>query len=214
MADDANTEQREYWNEQAGPTWVRNQERLDAQIQPWGELALNALAAAPGEAVLDVGCGCGATSLALAAQVGPEGRVVGLDLSGPMLARARERAAAEGRANVSFLQADAQTHAFAPEFDALFSRFGVMFFDDPPAAFANLAGALRPGGRLSFACWQGREQNGWVSIPMAALIGEVELPPPPAPDAPGPFALGDPDRLRALLEGAGPEGRHAHRSRP
>ncbi|HEY8120272.1 MAG TPA: class I SAM-dependent methyltransferase [Myxococcota bacterium] len=199
-----NAEQRTYWNEQAGPIWVAMQERMDAQIGAHGARALAALNARPGERILDVGCGCGDTALALARAVGASGRVLGVDLSAPMLARARERAAAAGLTNVAFEVADAQTHALpASALDALFSRFGVMFFEAPALAFANLARALRPGGRVAFACWQPVAANPWVAVPMAALASVLPLPPPPVPGAPGPFAFGDAERVRGILGEAG-----------
>ena len=206
---EANAEQRGYWNQQAGPVWVAYQERLDRQIGPHGERALAALAAAPGERILDIGCGCGDSSLALAERVTPGGRVLGLDLSEPMLARARERAAAAGLSNVSFRAADAQTDALEPAgFDAAFSRFGVMFFADPVAAFRNVRGALRPGGRLAFVCWRPVVENAWVLVPMAAAAPHLPLPPPAAPDAPGPFSFGAAKRVQAILEAAGFEAIH------
>ncbi len=201
---ETNAEQRTYWNEQAGPIWVAMQERMDAQIGAHGERALAVLAAKPGERVLDVGCGCGDTALAIARQVGASGRVLGVDISAPMLARARERAAAAGLGHATFEHADAQTHALpAAAFDALFSRFGVMFFEAPSAAFANLAKALRPGGRLVFACWQPVSANAWVAVPMSALAEVLTLPAPPPPGSPGPFAFGDPERVNAVLGEAG-----------
>ncbi len=201
---ETNAEQRTYWNEQAGPVWVAMQERMDAQIGAHGALALAALNAQPGERILDIGCGCGATALALARAVGAAGRVHGVDISGPMLARARERAAAAGFANATFELADAQTHALpAGSFDALFSRFGVMFFEAPAVAFANLARALRPAGRVVFACWQPIAANAWVGVPMAALASVLPLPAPPPPGAPGPFAFADPERVRGILTQAG-----------
>jgi SAM-dependent methyltransferase len=130
--------------------------------------------------------------------------VLGVDVSEPMLARARERADAEGLAHVRFAAGDAQTHAFAAgSADALFSRFGVMFFVDPTAAFANLRTALQPDGRLAFVCWQEVFRNPWMMTMLMALASAVTLPPPPAPDAPGPFSLGDPERVRRILAGAG-----------
>ncbi len=201
---ETNAEQRTYWNEQAGPVWVAMQERMDAQIRAHGERALAALSAQPGERILDVGCGCGDTALALARAVGAKGRVHGVDISAPMLARARERAAAAGFAHATFELADAQTHALpASSFDALFSRFGVMFFEAPAVAFANLARAIRPGGRLVFACWQPIAANPWVSVPLAAIASVVSLPAPPPPGAPGPFAFADPALVRGILEAAG-----------
>lgn len=199
-----NAEQVTYWNAQSGPIWVARQAALDRMIAPFGARAMDALAPRPGERIVDVGCGCGDTSLALARRVGPSGAVLGIDVSEPMLARARERAAAERLAQVRFVAGDAQTHAFAAaSADALFSRFGVMFFVDPTAAFANLRTALQPDGRLAFVCWQERAANPWMTTLLAALASAVALPPPPAPDAPGPFALGDRERLRRILDGAG-----------
>ena len=201
---EANANQRTYWNEQAGPMWVALQEQMDAQLRAHGARALAVLNAEPGDAVLDVGCGCGDTSLALARAVGASGRVLGVDISGPMLARARERAAAGGLAQVTFELADAQAHAFAPgTFDALFSRFGVMFFEAPMVAFTNLARALRPDGRAVFACWQPLAANPWAAVPMTAVASVVALPAPPAPDAPGPFAFADSERVGHILSTAG-----------
>ena len=201
---ETNAEQRTYWNEQAGPIWVQMQERMDLQIGAHGARALAVLAARPGERILDVGCGCGDTALAIARQVGGAGRVLGIDISAPMLARARDRAAKAGIANVAFEHADAQTHALpAASFDALFSRFGVMFFEAPAVAFANLARALKPGGRVVFACWQPVAANPWVGVPMAALANVLQIPPPPPPDAPGPFAFADTERVRKILSEAG-----------
>jgi SAM-dependent methyltransferase len=201
---EANSEQKTYWNEQAGPIWVSQQERLDRQIGPHGERAIARLAPAPGERVLDLGCGCGASSLELARRVASGGRVLGLDLSEPMLARARERAAAAGLANLTFRAADVQSATLETgAFDAAFSRFGVMFFSEPVSAFRNVLGALRPGGRLVFACWRPVKENAWVLVPMAAAAPLLTLPPPPPEGAPGPFAFADPARVRGILEAAG-----------
>jgi SAM-dependent methyltransferase len=199
-----NAEQVTFWNDQAGPIWVARQRALDRMIAPFGERAIAALAPRPGERIVDVGCGCGDTSLAIARRVTPSGAVLGVDVSEPMLGRARERAAAEGLAHARFVAGDAQTHHFAAgSADAVFSRFGVMFFVDPTAAFANLRSALQPDGRLAFVCWQERAANPWMMTVLMALASVVPLPPPPAPDAPGPFSLGDGDRLRRILDGAG-----------
>jgi SAM-dependent methyltransferase len=199
-----NAEQITYWNEQSGRKWVAAQALLDAMIAPFGEAASTALAPTAGEHVVDVGCGCGATSLALGRRVTARGGVLGIDISEPMLARARERAAAERAEHVRFLAADAQTYAFARgSADGIFSRFGVMFFADPTAAFANLRAALRPAGRLAFVCWQPATENPWMLVPLMAVVGIVPLPPPPAPDAPGPFAFGDADRVRRILQDSG-----------
>jgi SAM-dependent methyltransferase len=197
-----NAEQITYWNEQSGPKWVSEQTRLDRMIAPYGEAAMQALAPRAGERVLDVGCGCGDTTLAIAARVGATGQAVGIDISSPMLARARERAT--GLASVRFVEADAQTHAFEPgAFDAIYSRFGVMFFVDPVAAFANMRAALAPQGRVAFICWQPITENPWVLVPLMGLASVVTLPPPPAPGTPGPFAFGERARVEQILGSAG-----------
>jgi SAM-dependent methyltransferase len=196
-----NAEQIRFWNETLGPRWVEAEAALDAQIAPLGLAAMERARVAPGERAVDVGCGCGQTSLQLAERVGLSGAVLGVDVAAPMLERARARAA--GRANLRFAHADAQTHRFDERFDLVYSRFGVMFFADPVAAFANLGGALRPGGRIAFVCWQGLERNPWVLVPLRAAASVVPLPAPPAPGAPGPFAFADPQRVRGVLAGAG-----------
>src|SRR5581483_2213512 len=200
----ANQEQIRYWNEQGGPRWVLMQQRLDAHIQPLGLVALQRAEAKPGERVVDVGCGCGQSSLELAERVGPNGSVLGIDISHPMLNRARERQQGLGCANLEFVQADAQTHQFTHEqFDLVFSRFGVMFFENPTAAFRNLCTALQSNGRLTFLCWQALEKNDWARVPLKAALQHVQPPAPPAPGAPGPFAFADPGRVRQILEAAG-----------
>ena len=198
-----NAEQIRYWNETAGPKWVAMDDAINQVIAPIGEHALEAAGVRAGERILDVGCGGGRTTVELARRTGPSGAVTGLDVSGPLLALARHRAADAGLA-VTFVEADAQTHPLpTATFDLLFSRFGVMFFADPATAFVNLGRALRPGGRAVFACWQPLPQNAWVVVPLMAAAQHVTLPPPPAADAPGPFALGDPDRVRDILGRAG-----------
>jgi SAM-dependent methyltransferase len=197
-----NARQATYWNEQAGPTWAELQAPLDRQLAPLGARAIAALAPKPGERILDVGCGAGAASLELARAVGPGGGVTGVDISRPLLEVARGRAA--GLAGVNFLEADAQTHPFEPaSFDAVFSRFGVMFFADPPAAFANIRRALKPGGRLAFVCWREPALNPVMTLAMSAALAHVEPPPPPEPGAPGPFAFADPEHVRRVLSAGG-----------
>jgi SAM-dependent methyltransferase len=200
----ANTEQSKYWNEVAGPRWVRFQEILDAELSALSDAALARARVAQGESVIDVGCGCGGTALELARRVGAKGRVLGVDLSQPMLARARERAAAAGFAQLELRQADAQVERFASgAADLVFSRFGVMFFADPSAAFANLRGALRKGGRVVFVCWQPLAENPWITVPLGAIAKVVPLAPPPPPGSPGPFSFADPERVSRILTSGG-----------
>jgi SAM-dependent methyltransferase len=201
-ADAYMSDQVTYWNGPAGERWVREQKALDTMLRPFGRAALEAAGATPGEVVLDVGCGCGESSIALAGVVGPSGRVLGVDVSAPMLARAKERAARS--TNVSFLEADASSGVLpAGAFDLLFSRFGVMFFSDPARAFAVLRKALRADGRTAFVCWRSLAQNPWAAVPLDAVAAVLGRPEPQPADAPGPFSFGDPNRLRSILEGAG-----------
>ena len=197
-----NTDQIAAWSGPMGETWAALHEQLDRQVEPPGRAALELAAPAKGERVLDVGCGPGATSLEIAKAVGPTGAVVGVDVAPMLLDIARRRA--EGVGNVSFIEGDAQAYPFeAGGFDLVFSRFGVMFFDDPTAAFANLRRACRPGGRSAFVCWRAPADN-----PLFRLGGMVAAElfpdrPAPAPHAPGPFAFADDDRVRRILSDSG-----------
>ena len=200
----ANADQIAYWNDSAGKRWAALQPRLDIAFAGLTGQILALAAPRPGERVLDVGCGAGATSLALAQSVAPGGSVLGVDVSAVMLARAKARAAADAPAGLSFVLADASTHALpAAGFDLIFSRFGVMFFDNPVAAFANLRRALAPAGRLAFICWRPMPESTWFQAPVAAARPYLPQSPPPDPLAPGPFAFADPDRVRSVLAEAG-----------
>ena len=201
----ANTDQAAYWNADAGATWSQLQDLLDFQLGPLSQAALSALAPAEGEHILDIGCGCGATSLDLAWALDPEGSVLGVDISEPMLAVARRRADQAGYKQIRFALGDAQVYPFeAGAFDAVFSRFGVMFFENPTAAFANIRRALKPGGRLAFVCWRDPAENPVLSLPMQAAAHHFDAPAAPAdPFAPGPFAFADGERLKGILAGAG-----------
>src|SRR5436190_17677788 len=162
----SNAAMRRYWNEVAGPRWVERAEIQEARNIEVAQILLREAKAAAGERVLDVGCGPGATALPLAAAVGPSGHVTGVDISEPMLGLLRQRVAEQRIANLTPLLADAQTHAFPPaSFDLITSRFGVMFFADPFAAFRNLCAAQRPGGRLCMAVWAGMADNVHWQIP-------------------------------------------------
>ena len=202
MSEGGNQDQIDFWNGWMGDRWVAQQEAMDELLSPLSTALIDAVAVAPDERVLDVGCGCGGTSLILA---GAGARVTGVDVSEPMLDHARTRAlhGGDGNDRLQFLLADASAQSFQPEFDVLFSRFGVMFFNDPVAAFTNLRTALKPGGRVCFLCWQRADLNSWVSVPLAAA--QEFLPKTEAldPRAPGPFAFADPDYVVGILDQAG-----------
>jgi SAM-dependent methyltransferase len=201
-SDIRNAEQIAAWNDKAGHTWVKMNAGLDRQLQPIGDRMLAHADLAAGLSVLDIGCGAGATSIQAARAVGPRGTVLGVDVSAPLLELARERSA--DLANLSFMEADAQVAPFEPgSFDRVVSRFGVMFFDDPAAAFANIRAGCRPGALMSFACWREGRANPWLTMPMQAASHLVDPLPPAEPGAPGPTAFADPERVRSILGGAG-----------
>jgi SAM-dependent methyltransferase len=195
---------RRYWNEVAGPRWVARQAVQEARNVEMAEQLLAASAARPGERVLDIGCGTGVTTVPLARAVGPSGHVTGADISRPMLEAAERRLAEHGVGNVTLLLADAQVHDFPRSaFDLLLSRLGVMFFADPVAAFRNLIGALRPGGRLCMAVWASLDENMHWKIPYDIAVRHLGAPAPAPPHQPGPFAFGDRVYLRGILAAAG-----------
>jgi SAM-dependent methyltransferase len=199
----SNAAQIEYWNASAGETWARFQEALDRQVEPLGLAAMDQLCPGEGEHILDIGCGCGQTSLALAARVRPTGSVVGVDISKPMLDVALHRPRSADL-QVAFRKLDAQTGDIGHKlFDAAYSRFGVMFFSDPVAAFANIRGSLKPYGRLAFVCWRPPNENPWMQAPLQAALPLLPPLAPPDPMAPGPFAFADPSRVRSILADSG-----------
>lgn len=199
MTAGSNDEQIEYWNGKAGQTWVRSLDRIDGMLAPITRALLERAAVVPGERAVDVGCGCGTTTLELASR---GALVFGVDVSEPMLALAKERAA--GRKGVAFRRCDAATQPFTPDHELVFSRFGVMFFSDPAAAFKNLRTGLTPNGRLCFVCWQPMVENAWMSTAGQAVMSFLAKPATaPDPRAPGPFAFADRDYLRSILEAAG-----------
>lgn len=194
--------QLEYWNSKVAEEWVRQADRTDAMFNTLTQAGLDALQLQRGERVLDIGCGAGDTSLRAARAVGSGGRVVGVDISRQLLELGRERA---GGLNVDLIAADAGAGAIpgAP-FDAAFSRFGVMFFDDPPAAFANVRASMKQGGRLVFICWRAFPENVWSFAPVGALAPLLAAPlPPPDESLPGPFAFANAGKIEAILAAAG-----------
>ncbi|WLW57126.1 class I SAM-dependent methyltransferase [Streptomyces sp. YU58] len=197
-----NAEARQAWEGRDGAYWADHDAAFDAAVSAHHQPFMTAAALGPADSVLDIGCGNGQTTRD-AARRAPDGTALGVDLSSRMLARARQRAAEEGITNIDFLRADAQTHPFAPSaFDVAISRTGAMFFADPTAAFANIARALRPNGRIVLLVWQAPHANEWFTGLTRALAAGRDLPLPP-PDVPGPFALADPRRVRRLLTAAG-----------
>jgi len=198
-----NAKEIAYWNGANGRKWVRFQESMDRMLEPLSRQAMDTAGIGAGQSVLDVGCGCGGTSLDLARRVGPDGSVTGVDISSEMLARAVARAAAETGLPLQFLNADASIESWAEPRDHAFSRMGVMFFRDPVASFANIRRALKSAGRFTFVCWGDRARNPWRSIPMAVAERHIELPASTPPDEPGPFAFADGDRVRRILAEAG-----------
>jgi SAM-dependent methyltransferase len=200
----ANPDQAEFWNSAQAEKWVTHQADFDQRLRPLGEALIRRACIRRGERVIDVGCGTGATTLEVAEQVGPEGSVLAIDLSAPMLALARRRSADRGHDHVRFVCADAQSHRFGEAaHDLLISRFGVMFFSDPVAAFGNFRIALRPGGRVDFVCWAALERNPWFALPLA--VGERWLGPaePQPPHAPGPLAFSETGYVEGILAAAG-----------
>jgi len=199
---DKNTDQIAYWNGPNGQRWTDRQAEQDVLLAPVSKALIERAAAKPGDRILDVGCGCGSTSIALARQVAPSGFVLGIDISGPMLARARELA--PKGAPVDFALADATVYPFDPgSFDLLVSRFGVMFFAEPAVSFANLRRALRPAGRVAFACWREPRENPWMMSPLQAIYQHVPKLPPQGPEDPGPFAFASEERVNRILGEAG-----------
>ena len=199
----ANSQQAEAWDGHQGDHWVNYADHYDALMQRVTPHLMHGAAVGITDRVLDVGCGSGSTTRS-AARAARSGSALGVDLSAAMLRDAEQRARTEGIDNVRFEQADVQVHAFAPaEFDLAISRFGVMFFEDPVAAFTNIASSLRTGGRFVFVCWQERDPNDWVTVPVGAALTVVP-PPDRAPEgAPGPFSLAKPGRIRQLLTDGG-----------
>jgi SAM-dependent methyltransferase len=197
-----NADQIAYWNGPGGQHWADRQQTQDVLLTPVSEILIDRARAKSGERIIDVGCGCGAVAIALAEKVGATGRVLGIDISAPMLGRAEQMAPAG--APVDFVLADATVYPFEPaSFDLLVSRFGVMFFAEPTLSFANMRKAMRPSGRLTFACWREPRDNPFFMAPLQAAYKHVPKLPQLAPDDPGPFAFASEARVTGILGKAG-----------
>jgi SAM-dependent methyltransferase len=199
---DLNADQIAYWNGPGGQHWTDRQQTQDVLLAPISDILIDRARAKPGERIIDVGCGCGATTIALAQKAGPTGHVFGVDISAPMLARARQVAPAG--LPVDFVLADATVYPFDPaSSDLLVSRFGVMFFAEPALSFANMRKALRPSGRLTFACWREPRDNPWMMAPLQAAYKHVPKLPQLGPEDPGPFSFAAEQRVHRILGAAG-----------
>lgn len=197
-----NTDQIAYWNGAAGRRWADRQAAQDILLSRVAEILIDRAKPKTGERILDIGCGSGVVTIACAQRVGPSGLVLGVDVSAPMLERARQSAPAN--LPIEFALADATVYPFEPaSFDLLISRFGVMFFADPVLSFANMRKALRPTGRLAFACWREPRENPWMMTPLQAVYQHVPKMPQQGPDDPGPFAFASEERVRRILREAG-----------
>lgn len=194
--------QRVYWDGAGGDKWIKRSADVDINVAPAQKAAIETADIREGARVLDIGCGCGASSLAIAGKVGAAGRVLGVDISQAMIAEARR--VSRGMRQIEFRVADASRDDFSEaRFDRLFSRFGVMFFGDPVAAFAHLRGALAPDGRLTFVCWRPVVENPWMRVPFNAVCKHAPRPPRPGPEDPGPFSFAEPERVTRILTQAG-----------
>lgn len=199
-----NADQAEFWSSTTGAQWVELQDSIDTLLSGVLDRLLAKADLKAGQSVLDIGCGTGASVLALCEHVGPDGAVEGLDIAAQMLERARQRAQEAGHDNARFTLSDAQVHPFEPQrYDQVVSRFGVMFFEDTVAAFTNIARAVKPGGRMTFVSWGPMADNPWFNAPRLAAIAELGAVPPTDPYAPGPMAFHDTDHVLALFRQAG-----------
>ncbi len=193
----------EYWNGEAGQKWVDQSNRLDTMLAPFANKVLDAAAIQSGERALDVGCGAGILTLGATERSGGETGSLGVDVSAPLLDLARKRATEAG-SPATFERADASTFTVEDKLDLMISRFGVMFFEEPDTAFANIRAQIRPGGRMAFMCWQALPMNDWAFAPFQAALPLLkQAPPTPDPTAPGPFAFADKDRVAGLMADAG-----------
>ena len=202
-----NQQQKDMWNGRAGASWVRHNTLLEQLLAEPGRRCMDSLSLPAGAQLLDVGCGCGNQTLEWASRLDSHSKIIGVDISEPMLALAEELQVANQNAltaTVEFVEGDASVFLFPNEtFDAIYSRFGVMFFADPTAAFATLRATLKPEGQLGFVCWQNPALNPFFTAPMQAALSVLPPPPPAKPGAPGPFGLAEKDVIQSVLTDAG-----------
>lgn len=206
MSSVVNSGMRDFWNDAGGRMWVNYQDIIETGMSSLGINAMDELDIVPNERVLDIGCGCGDTTIELSRRVGNDGYVLGVDISEMIISFAKKKINLKKQNNVDFKCLDAQTYDFGTaSYDVIFSRFGVMFFDDPVAAFSNLRSSLRSNGRIAFVCWQPAKVIEWISLPLEIVSRYIELPPPqpPQPEAPGGFSFGDAKRVKKILNSAG-----------
>ena len=197
--EDKNIKQKEFWSGAGGDVWVNKQKEMDIMLNPLGQRAIDKLDLSNGKRILDIGCGCGATTLEIAKMI-PEGKIIGVDISEPMLNQARKDALEMSLSNTEFVVQDVQTDEISKDaFDIAFSRFGVMFFEDSYVAFKNINNALKIGGQLSFVCWQEPLLNPWQSLSIQVIKQFIDLP-APAPKSPGPFAFEDKSYIEDILD--------------
>ena len=202
--DNFNKDQKEFWNSEKGEIWVSLEQKIDRMLEPFGKKALKELAPRTGEKVLDVGCGTATATLDIARLIGSTGYVLGVDISEPILACAKKKLETSKSKNVDLLLTDAQDYEFPTGyFDAIFSRFGSMFFENPKAAFKNLINSVKSNGRLTLVCWANRSDNDWIEVSSKAASQFLDLPAKSKPREPGPFAFEDSDYLKTILENVG-----------
>jgi ubiquinone/menaquinone biosynthesis C-methylase UbiE len=198
--DELAAEQAEYWKGRGGQGWLASYSRIDRSLAPFSEVLLEAAAAQPGEQVIDIGCGMGITTAALAKAVGAHGHVLGIDISEPLIEAARRHRIDDA----TFVLGDAASHPYRHRhYDLVFSRFGVMFFGDPEAAFRNFSQALKPGGRLAFICWRTTQENPWGTVTVRAAAPFLPPIARPGPEDPGQYSFGDRARVERILKAGG-----------
>ena len=201
---EVNKEQKEFWNEHKGDLWVELQPRIDPMLLIFNQKLLDVLNIRPGERALEIGCGTGTTTLKAAKCLGLSGSIHAVDFSRPMIGKAKERAKEASLENITFVEADAQEYEYPfKEFDLAYSRFGVMFFENPVRAFSRILDAMKPGGRLGYVCWADKNKNAWIYEPAQVAKEFLELPKPPGEDEPGMFSMSREERIRKILDKAG-----------